>query len=270
MALEDLLDEIDVNLVLESAARRCTPDKLLIQYKDKMRHVSQVELETETIKILGAENRKNCNEITLKAACRACGINKVLLRLPDIFSTDKQFFVKVLNAYKKKIKTSDCMDILDFNEVKDAVCQKCTSSEFAEMLSKKLKEEEQEGIRKPMTELSSLDAMLKRMPMDVIISHTVANDELIPSRVVLDIALQNNSPTDIIQALESQSSVVTQNVFNKLWSSQFAIEYINQCKSKEDLLKIFKAISLKLSQQDLLQAFYESMNVKLMVKQEND
>ena len=49
-----------------------------------MRHVSQVELETETIKILGAENRKNCNEITLKAACRACGINKVLLRLPDI------------------------------------------------------------------------------------------------------------------------------------------------------------------------------------------
>lgn len=33
MALEDLLDEIDVNLVLESAARRCTPDKLLIQYK---------------------------------------------------------------------------------------------------------------------------------------------------------------------------------------------------------------------------------------------
>lgn len=33
MALEDLLDEIDVNLVLESAVRRCTPEKLLLQYK---------------------------------------------------------------------------------------------------------------------------------------------------------------------------------------------------------------------------------------------
>ncbi|XP_060828353.1 telomere-associated protein RIF1-like isoform X2 [Bombus pascuorum] len=271
MALEDLLDEIDVNLVLESAVRRCTPEKLLLQYKNKMRHVSQVELESETIRMLGTENRKNSNEVILKMACRACGVNKVLLRLPDIFSADKQFFVKVLNTYRKKIKTSDCLDILNFNEVKDAVYEKCISSELAEMLSKKLKEEEQQGIRKPMTELSSLNAMLKRMPMDVIISHTVANDELIPPRVVLDIALQNNSPTDIAQALESQSSPVLENIFSNLWSSQFAVECIEQfCESKEDLLKIFEAVSSKFSQEDLLQAFYESMKTKLMVKQEND
>ncbi|XP_020722031.1 telomere-associated protein RIF1 isoform X2 [Bombus terrestris] len=271
MALEDLLDEIDVNLVLESAVRRCTPEKLLLQYKNKMRHVSQVELESETIRMLGTENRKNSNEVILKMACRACGVNKVLLRLPDIFSADKQFFVKVLNTYRKKIKASDCLDILDFNEVKDAVYEKCISSELAEMLSKKLKEEEQQGIRKPMTELSSLNAMLKRMPMDVIISHTVANDELIPPRVVLDIALQNNSPSDIAQALESQSSPVMENIFSKLWSSQFAVECIEQfCESKEDLLKIFEAVSSKFSQEDLLQVFYESMKAKLMVKQEND
>ncbi|XP_076177307.1 uncharacterized protein LOC143151700 isoform X2 [Ptiloglossa arizonensis] len=271
MALEDLLDEIDVNLVLESAVRRCTPEKILLQYKNKMIHVPQMELEKETIRMLGVENRKSYNEATLKTACRACGVNKVLLRLPDIFSADKQFFVKVLNAYRKKIKTSDCLNILDFVEVKDAVCQKCSSSDLAEMLSIKLKEEEQEGIRKPMTELSSLDAMLKRMPMDVIISHTVANDELIPSRVVLDIALQNNSPSDIAQALESQSPLVTKNVFDKLWSSQFAIKHIEESsKSKEDLLNIFKVVSSKLNQQDLLKAFYECMNVKVMVKEEND
>nr|XP_033186524.1 telomere-associated protein RIF1-like isoform X2 [Bombus vancouverensis nearcticus] len=271
MALEDLLDEIDVNLVLESAVRRCTPEKLLLQYKNKMRHVSQVELESETIRMLGTENRKNSNEVILKMACRACGVNKVLLRLPDIFSADKQFFVKVLNTYRKKIKTSDCLDILDFNEVKDAVYEKCISSELAEMLSKKLKEEEQQGIRKPMTELSSLNAMLKRMPMDVIISHTVANDELIPPRVVLDIALQNNSPADIAQALESQSSPVMENIFSKFWTSQFAVECIEQfCESKEDLLKIFEAVSSKFSREDLLQVFYESMKAKLMVKQEND
>lgn len=33
MALEELLDEIDVNLVLESAVRRCSPEKLLLYYK---------------------------------------------------------------------------------------------------------------------------------------------------------------------------------------------------------------------------------------------
>ncbi|XP_012137568.1 uncharacterized protein LOC100880674 isoform X2 [Megachile rotundata] len=268
MALEDLLDEIDVNLVLESAVRRCTPERILLQYKNKMKHIPQIELEKETIRMLGAENVKNCTEVTLKAACRACGVNKVLLRLPDIFSSDKQFFIKVLNAYKKKIQVSDCLDILDFAEVKDAICKKCTSSELAEMLSKKLKDEEQEGIREPMTELSSLNAMLKRMPMDLIISHTVANEELIPSRVVLDIALQNNSTNDIAQALECQSSLVTKDVFEKLWSSQFAIKHIEQLNSKQDLLKLFKAISLKLSQQDLLQAFYESMSAKVMINQE--
>lgn len=33
MALQDLLDEIDVNLVLESAARRCNAEKFLMHYK---------------------------------------------------------------------------------------------------------------------------------------------------------------------------------------------------------------------------------------------
>ncbi|XP_076381811.1 uncharacterized protein LOC117222982 isoform X2 [Megalopta genalis] len=234
--------------------------------KNKMRHVPQMDLETETIRMLATENRPNSNETTLKYACRACGLNKVLLRLPDIFAAEKQFFVKLLNAYRQKIKTSDCMNILDFDEVKEAVCQKCASSELAEMLSKKLKEEEQEGIRKPMTELSSLDAMLKRMPIDVIISHTVANDELIPSRLVLDIALQNNSSSDIAKALESQSSDVTKNVFYKLWSDQSAAECIAECsKSDEGLLKIFRAVASKLSEKDLLQAFYECMNSKVKV-----
>nr|XP_031848183.1 telomere-associated protein RIF1 [Nomia melanderi] len=270
-ALEDLLDEIDVNLVLESAVRRCTPEKILMQYKNKMRHVPQSELERETIRMLGSENRPNCNETTLKFACRSCGINKVLLRLPDIFCAEKQFFVKVLNAYRQKIKTSDCMNILDFTEVKDAVCEKCTSSELADMLSKKLKAEEQEGIKKPMTELSSLDAMLKRLPMDVIISHTVANDELIPSRLVLDIALQNNSPSDIAQALESQSPVVIKNVFDKLWSDQFAVTHIGESNgSDEGLLKIFKAVCSKLSKKDLLEAFYECMKDKVTVNDERN
>lgn len=33
MALEELLDEIDVNLVLESAVRRCSAEAILLQYK---------------------------------------------------------------------------------------------------------------------------------------------------------------------------------------------------------------------------------------------
>ncbi|XP_017876374.1 telomere-associated protein RIF1-like [Ceratina calcarata] len=272
MALADLLDEIDVNLVLESAARRCSPEKLLLQYKDKMRHVPQVELETETLKVLSSE-RINYNEVTLKAACRACGVNKVLLRLPDIFSADKEFFVKVLNTYKKKIRASDCLNILDFNEIKDAVCEKCTTSEIADMFSKKLQDEEQQGTRNSMTELPILDSylLLKRMPMDVIISNTVANDELIPSAVVLDIALQNNSANVIAQALKSQSPSVMKTVFDALWSPEFAAKHmLESSESKEDLLKIFKEVSSKLSKEDLLQAFYESMNAKLLIKEKKN
>lgn len=33
MELADLLDEIDVNQVLESAVRRCTPESIIAQYK---------------------------------------------------------------------------------------------------------------------------------------------------------------------------------------------------------------------------------------------
>ncbi|KAG7210962.1 hypothetical protein KM043_016334 [Ampulex compressa] len=271
MALEDLLDEIDVNLVLQSAVRRSSAENILTQYKNKMKHMSETELEKETVRMLGLHNKMNNNEVTLKTACRACGVNKVLLRLPDIFGADKQFFVKVLNAYRKKIKVTDCLNILDFSEIKDAICQKCTSSELAEMLSKKLKEEEQQGIREPMTELSSLNAMLKRVPMDVIISHTVANDELIPSRVVLDIALQNNSPDNIARALESQSVVITKSIFDKLWSSQLAVEHIkNSDESKESLLGIFKAISSKLSEQELLDAYHQSMKAKLITEDTNE
>lgn len=38
MTLAELLDEIDVNQVMESAARRCTPEAILLQYKVNFIH----------------------------------------------------------------------------------------------------------------------------------------------------------------------------------------------------------------------------------------
>ncbi|XP_020287403.1 telomere-associated protein RIF1 isoform X2 [Pseudomyrmex gracilis] len=262
MALEELLDEIDVNLVLESAVRRCTPEALMTHYKGKMGLLSESDLIKETLKMLCLQNTQRLNDASLRAACHACGLNKVLLRLPDIFSNDKQFFDKVLNVYSKKLNLDNCLNIFDFNEVKKTVSQKCTSSELVEMLSEKLKEEEKEGIKQPMPELSSLDAMLQRLPMDVIISHTVANEELIPASVVLDIALQNNSSEYIAQALK-QSPTLAKHVFDKLWSSQFALARIdNDEVSKRSLLNIFKSVSSKLTEQELLDAYYEAMSKK--------
>lgn len=227
-----------------------------------MAHLKEGELLKETIKMLGLQNNQQANDASLKAACRACGINKVLLRLPDIFSHDKQFFDKVLKLYSKKLNIADGLNSLDFNKLKSAICQKCTSSEIVEILSEKLKQEEQEGI-KSIPELSSLNAMLKRLPMDVIISHTVANEELIPAPVVLDIALQNNSSGDIAQALK-QSPVMAKRVLDKLWTSQFMVAHIeNDDLSKESLLNIFKSVCSKLTTQELLDAFHKAMASKL-------
>ncbi|KAL6261612.1 hypothetical protein P5V15_006699 [Pogonomyrmex californicus] len=263
MALADLLDEIDVNLVLESAVRRCSPEAILLQYKVKMAHLKEGELLKETIRMLGLQNKQQVNDASLKAACRACGVNKVLLRLPDIFSHDKQFFDKVLKVYSKKLNTVDMLNVFDFSQLKNAICQKCTSSEIVEILSQKLKQEEQEGIKQSMPELSSLNAMLQRLPMDVIISHTVANEELIPASVVLDIALQNNSSGDIAQALK-QSPVMARRVLDKLWTSQFTVTHIeNDDVSKESLLNIFKSVCSKLTVQELLDAYHEAMTNKL-------
>lgn len=235
-----------------------------------MAHLKETELVKETIRMLGLENKQQVSDASLKAACRACGVNKVLLRLPDIFSYDKQFFDKVLNVYSKKLSIAESLNVFDFNKVKSAICQKCTSSELVEMLSEKLKQEDKDGVKQPMTELSSLDAMLQRLPMDVIISHTVANEELIPAPVVLDIALQNNSSENIAQALK-QSPALTRRVLDKLWTSQFTVQHIeNDEISKESLLNIFKSVCSKLTTQELLDAYHEAMTNKLVIKKENE
>ncbi|XP_011877045.1 PREDICTED: telomere-associated protein RIF1-like isoform X2 [Vollenhovia emeryi] len=262
MTLAELLDEIDVNLVMESAAKRCNPEAVLLQYKIKMAHVKEGELLKETIKMLGLQDKQQVNDASLKAACRACGVNKVLLRLPDIFSHDKQFFDKVLKFYSKKLNIADGLNSLDFNKLKSAICQRCTSSDIIEILSEKLKQEEKEGIKQSMPELSSLNAMLQRLPMDVIISHTVANEELIPASVVLDIALQNNSSEGIAQALE-QSPGMAKRVLDQLWTSQFMATHIqNNDVSKESLLSIFKSVCSKMTAQELLDAYHEAMSSK--------
>lgn len=240
-------------------------NKRKINFQVKMAHLKEAELLKETIRMLGLQNNQQANDASLKAACRACGINKVLLRLPDIFSYDKQFFDKVLKLYNKKLNMADGLNSLDFSQLKSAICKKCTSSEIVEILSEKLKQEEQEGIKQSMPELSSLNAMLQRLPMDVIISHTVANEELIPAPVVLDIALQNNSSGDIAQALK-QSPVMARRVLDKLWTSQFTIAHIeNDDLSKTNLLNIFKSVCSKLTTHELLDAYHEAMTSKLNV-----
>ncbi|KYN04288.1 Telomere-associated protein RIF1 [Cyphomyrmex costatus] len=262
MTLAELLDEIDLNQVMKSAVRRCSPEAILLQYKVKMAHLKEGELLKETLKILGLQNKQQVNEASLKAACRACGVNKVLLKLPDIFSHDEQFFDKVLKVYNKKLNLAEGLNNLDFDQLKSAIYQKCKSFQIIEILLEKLKQEEQEGIKRSMPE-SSLNAMLQSLPMDVIISHTVANEELIPASVVLDIALQNNSSENIAKALK-QSPVMTKHVLDELWTSQFTISHIeNDDLPKESLLNIFKSICSKLTAQELLNTYHEAMANKL-------
>lgn len=235
----------------------------------KMGPCSEQELVKETIRMLSLQNKRQLNDALLRTICHTYGINNVLLRLPDVFNSDQQFFERVFRAYYKKLNIVDCLNVFDPTELKNAICQKFTSSELVQMLSDKLKQEEQEGIKQPICEVSSLNAMLQRLPRDVIISHTVANEEVIPASVVLDIALQNNKSEDIVHALSSQSPSRVKHVLNQLWSSHFNVAHIENV-SKETLLDIFKGICSKLTAQELLNVYHEAMTSKLTVKEDNN
>ncbi|KAL0107662.1 hypothetical protein PUN28_014756 [Cardiocondyla obscurior] len=268
MELADLLDEIDVNLVMESAVRRSSPETILSQYKVKMAHLTQRQLLKETILLLG-NSSKQVDDV-LKTACFACGVNRVLVRLPDIFNYDKQFFDKVFKCYNKKLNSiihrDDFLNNVDFNELKSLICEKCTSFKIAEVLMEKVKQEQQQGMTYSKPDLSSLNAMLKMLPMDVIVKNILADTELIPAPVLLNIALQNNSSGDIAEALQ-QSTVLARRVSDKLWTSQLSVAHIeNNNLPKESLLNIFKSICSKLPSQDLLNAYHEAMTKKLDVK----
>lgn len=266
VTIEELIDQIDSSVVLKSAIKRCSAENILANYKLKMKNMAEEDLERETIKMLGIESKNNA-DAHLKSACRSSGLTKVLGRLPDIFNHDKKFFAKVLMTYRHKIQASDCIRSLDFEEVKRAVCQQCTSSTLAEMLSRKLKEEEEAGVTTPMTELSSLQAMLKRMPKDLIISHTVANEELISPLIILDIALQNNTPTDIFLALDGQPTNVRNEVFGDLCTIEALLTQIEERNySDETLIDILKTVSKKLDAPKLLDAFNAIIKDKFLQK----
>lgn len=234
-----------------------------------MKNMADEDLERATVTMLGIEPKTNA-DAHLKTACRTSGLGKVLGRLPDIFSNDKQFFSKVLATYRRKLQVTDCMQGLDFEEVKAAICQRCTSSDLAEMLSKKLKDEEESGVTTPMTELSSLQAMLKRMPKDLIISHTVANEELISPLVVLDIAFQNNTPADISYALNGQSTAVRNRIFNQLCTIEALSSQIeNRNLSEETLTELLKTISREMEPTKFLDIFNEVMKEKFISKKKS-
>ncbi|XP_046745702.1 telomere-associated protein RIF1 [Diprion similis] len=262
VSIEELLDEVDASVTLKSAIKRCSAENILANYKLKMKNMAEEDLERETIKMLGIQ-LKTSADAHLKTACRASGLEKVLGRLPDIFSHDKNFFTKVLGAYRRKLQVADCMRALDFEEIKTAINKRCTSSDLAELLSRKLKEEADAGITTPMTELSSLQAMLKRMPKDLIISHTVANEELISPLIVLDIALQNNSSADICSALEGQPSTVRNRIFSELCTIQALTTHIEEKKLSDDALtELLKVVGKNLDTTKLLDVFNETLKEK--------
>lgn len=185
------------------------------------------------MKLLGLADNSGCNEMKLRHVCRACGVNKVLLKIPEIFSGDKQFFSKVLNAYHKKFCIKEFLGLMDKDELRDGLCDKCTSEQFAEMLSNSLEKDEEQGRVTQITEMNNLDRLLKRMPRDTVISHTVANEEVIPSSVVLNFALANNNPEKIAAAVKSQPST---------WLSEFMAKLLDNELPKEVLHNLLQTI----------------------------
>ncbi|XP_015598069.1 telomere-associated protein RIF1 isoform X2 [Cephus cinctus] len=236
ISLVDLLDKIDVNLIVESMIRRCAPRNILDAYKIKMKHLHKHELVTETIKMLGIES--NYIETILETVCHLSGVNKLLMRLPLIFNTDKQFFVQVLNAYRNKLHVSEYIRALDFDEMKDTTCRKCSCLQASETLSNTVKTDEIQEITELVTDVSNLNTMVKQ--------------------------IQKNSSDVITKVLKSESSVVSQDIFDKLWDIDSIVSRITKNDmSRDNLLKIYNAVSTKLNTRDLLDAFHDTMRSKL-------
>ncbi|KAG8034172.1 hypothetical protein G9C98_001256 [Cotesia typhae] len=254
MKLDELLDEIDVDLVLASGVKRSCPQSIITAYKAKMGTKNDAELGRETMHLLGMETYP---DTCLKIACRDYGASKILGRLPDIFINDKEFFSKVLNTYRMKLTTSDLLSVADTDSVKQELCQKLTSIELCDMLARVLAEEEKREIKTPITDETCLNSILKRMPIDSVISHTVANDELIPSSVVLDIALQNNSPDIIAAALDSHgnNNSIKEIIVNKYLTSDKLLTHLGKKQadlSKEKIVDIYRSVCDKFTIEELL------------------
>ncbi|XP_008545968.1 uncharacterized protein LOC103570131 [Microplitis demolitor] len=254
MKLEDLLDEIDVNVVLASGIKRSCPESIIKAYKAKMIS-NDADIGRETMRLLGMETYA---DTCLKIACRDYGASKIIGRLPGIFSNDKEFFTKVLNTYRMKLTTTDLLNVFDTSSLKQELCKKLTSVELCEMLSRVLADEEKDDIKTQINDETCLNSLLKRMPADSVISHTVANDELIPPPVVLDIALQNNSPEVIAAALDTNSNTINNikdTIINKYLTPDKLITYLNNKQtelSKQQLVDIYRFICDKFSIDELL------------------
>ena len=230
-----------------------------------MGHLSDLELGKEIFRMLSIAGTANYSETILKAACRACGLNKVLLRLPEIFNTDKKFFVRLLTAYRKKINVSDCLESLDMQDMKNAFCKKCSSTEIAEMLANSMIEEEKRNVRTQITDVSTLNVIFKKIPRDLLITHTVANEELIPPSLVLDIALQNNGINVITNSLETQLPQITKKIFEKKITHEAILSHIeDNSMTRDKLLSLHKAICAKLTTEDLLDANHDAIKRKLI------
>lgn len=215
---------------------------------------NDAELGRETMHLLGMETYP---DTCLKIACRDYGASKILGRLPDIFINDKEFFSKVLNTYRMKLTTSDLLSVADIDSVKQELCQKLTSVELCDMLARVLAEEEKREIKTPITDETCLNSILKRMPIDSVISHTVANDELIPSSVVLDIALQNNSSDIIAAALDSHgnNNSIKEIIVNKYLTSDKLLTHLGKKQadlSKEKIVDIYRSVCDKFTIEELL------------------
>lgn len=226
---------------------------------------------TETIRMLLADGKMSYGEATLKAACSTYGLTKLLVRLPEMFSTDKQFYNKILGAYSKKFKVRDCIESLNFEDVKNEISKKCSSTELSEMLSRALKnEEERQDVKPTVAELSNLDAVLKRMPLDQIISHTVENDKLIPSSVVLDVALRKNDVNVVTEVIESKYPTISDNIFERKMTDEAIVSHIEDSSmTRDQLLSLHRAVCDKLSAEDLLDAYRDAMNRKLKEASKN-
>ncbi|XP_044004006.1 telomere-associated protein RIF1 [Aphidius gifuensis] len=232
-----IFKELDLDVIVQHVVKKCSIEQIFGHLKSKMNNMTKEEKLNEIMKIFNiniADDEKF----------------KVLIEIQKLFSTEKNFITEVLTTYKKQVTSDICLQTINANILKEAICKSCTSSELLKLLTTVLNNEKKNGIRVPVDKDLTIEPIIDKLSIDSITKTIDNNNQMDPSTVADKI--QKNSPNVAIK------------LFNNMVKPETIDDTLTKSNMSEDeLLAIFKSISKKLSTDTLLAGFTDVVKQKM-------
>ncbi|XP_015119364.1 uncharacterized protein LOC107042716 [Diachasma alloeum] len=198
-------------------------------------------------------------DLMLGAAFCIIGLDGILTKLEESYGKDKEFASKILRAYGARIKAEDVKEHLDIEMIKQVVREKFSATEVCELASEVIEGQEREG-----EVAETLGRFLKRVPRELV-RQAVADEDVVPSSVVLDVALEKNSAEAVANAVVARFPMVVESILEGRMNGDGALVDLSGLSkmSREELRTVFGAIAERMDDEELLEASYEAMRKKM-------